>query len=288
VGPVCVTATTSFPPFGTGIPAGTVSITENVPTGFTLSSVSGGTLSGTTATVTIISGQTSTVTFTNAPTAANTGTLVVCKQIQLLNPGGIGGLNPPGPLGGIGFNPLGPVGGPNVGLGTGLGLQGVTVTFTTSPVVTIPSITIPAGSLGPVCATGVAVPVGTITVTEVVPAGFTLASVTGGTLSGNTATATITAGTTITLTFINDPINIIVPPPPPPILPPPPIQFLPPPPPPLLPPPPPAPPMAAAPAAPGVPIIPEADSMFLVLGGLVALGGLVGLRSLRRRRDGEA
>jgi LPXTG-motif cell wall-anchored protein len=44
----------------------------------------------------------------------------------------------------------------------------------------------------------------------------------------------------------------------------------------------------AAAAAPGVPIIPEADSLFLVIGGLVALGGLVGLHRLRRRRDDEA
>jgi hypothetical protein len=75
---------------------------------------------------------------------------------------------------------------------------------------------------------------------------------------------------------------------PPPLLPPP-LQFLRAPPAPLLPPPP-APPMAApqaTDASVGVPIIPEADSAFLVIGGLAALGGLVGLRSLRRRRDGR-
>jgi hypothetical protein len=75
-----------------------------------------------------------------------------------------------------------------------------------------------------------------------------------------------------------------------PILPPPPLEFIPPPPPPLLPPPPPAPTGAMAPARaafPDVPVIPEADSLFLVVGGLVALGGLVGYRSLRRRRDDE-
>jgi hypothetical protein len=73
-----------------------------------------------------------------------------------------------------------------------------------------------------------------------------------------------------------------------PILPPPPLEFIPPPPPPLLPPPPPAPTGAmAAPRAafPDVPVIPEADSLFLVIGGLVALGGLVGYRRLRRRDD---
>jgi hypothetical protein len=72
----------------------------------------------------------------------------------------------------------------------------------------------------------------------------------------------------------------------PPLVPPPPAQFIPPPPPPLLPPPPPAPTGGlAAPsgAFPAVPVIPEADSLFLVIGGLVALGGLVGYRRLRRR-----
>jgi len=32
-------------------------------------------------------------------------------------------------------------------------------------------------------------------------------------------------------------------------------------------------------------VIPEADSLVLLVGGLVALGGLVGYRRLRRRRD---
>jgi hypothetical protein len=74
-----------------------------------------------------------------------------------------------------------------------------------------------------------------------------------------------------------------------PLLPPPPLEFIPPPPPPLLPPPPPAPMGAmAAPRMAGfpeVPVIPEADSLFLLVGGLVALGGLVGYRKLRRRDD---
>jgi hypothetical protein len=71
-----------------------------------------------------------------------------------------------------------------------------------------------------------------------------------------------------------------------PLLPPPPLEFIPPPPPPLLPPPPPA-PMGATRMAgfPEVPVIPEADSLFLLVGGLVALGGLVGYRRLRRRED---
>jgi hypothetical protein len=71
-----------------------------------------------------------------------------------------------------------------------------------------------------------------------------------------------------------------LPPPPPP---------LPPPPPPLPPPPPPPPPGAPpygpaprpGPGMPGVPVIPEADSLGLLAGGLVALGVLVGVRKRR-------
>jgi hypothetical protein len=279
LGPVCAAGVSAF--------AGSVAVTEATTTGFTLSTATGGSLAGNTVTATITAGQATTITFTNAP---NTGTLVVCKQLQFAGPfgatgglglNGIGGLNPPGPLGGIGFNPLGPVGGLN-GLGSGLDLTQVanTFTFTASPVVTIPSITIPAGQLGPICAAGVAVAAGTVAVTEVVPTGFTLASVTGGTLSGNTATATITAGQTTTLTFVNDPVTVILPPPP--FLPPPPLQFIPPPPPPLLPPPPMAPPSAAA-AAPGVPVIPESDSVTLLAIGLAAIGGFAVLRRRARK-----
>jgi hypothetical protein len=80
----------------------------------------------------------------------------------------------------------------------------------------------------------------------------------------------------------------------PPILPP----LLPPPPPPLLPPP--APPLAACPPGcpptqvtpqqpmmqfPEVPVIPEADSLALLVGGLAALGILAGWRARRRRDD---
>jgi hypothetical protein len=79
----------------------------------------------------------------------------------------------------------------------------------------------------------------------------------------------------------------VAPPISPPLLPPPPQQFIPPPPPPLLPPPPPAPTGAltvpSAAAYPAVPVIPEADSFLLVVGGLVALSGLVGYRRVRRR-----
>jgi hypothetical protein len=117
-----------------------------------------------------------------------------------------------------------------------------------------------------------------------------------GTLSGS-----VSQGAVISLTA-NNPLGSVVQtlasgtvfctnnvPLPPPFLPQPPLEFIPPPPPPLLPPPPPrplmGPPMAAAAAMPGVPVIPEADSLFLLAGGLVALGSLVALRSLRRRRD---
>jgi hypothetical protein len=48
-----------------------------------------------------------------------------------------------------------------------------------------------------------------------------------------------------------------------------------------------APVVPAVPAYPGVPIIPEADSVVLVLGGLVAVGTLAGLRRLRQARRQE-
>lgn len=76
---------------------------------------------------------------------------------------------------------------------------------------------------------------------------------------------------------------IPLPPPPPP--PPPPLQYIPPPPPPLLPPPPPAPMQGIGRPMAEVPVIPEADSLFLLAGGLAILGGLVAARTLRRRDD---
>src|SRR5262249_56876792 len=71
----------------------------------------------------------------------------------------------------------------------------------------------------------------------------------------------------------------LLPPPPPPILPPPPPPL------PLLPPPPPFLSPFAAPSAvaPEVPVIPEADSLPLLGGGLLVLGALAGLRAWRRR-----
>src|SRR5579883_759501 len=72
-----------------------------------------------------------------------------------------------------------------------------------------------------------------------------------------------------------------------PLLPPPPPVLLPPPPSPLLPPPPPAPAGAISQRAafPEVPVIPEADSLPLLLSGLAALGALAGWRARRRRQD---
>ena len=114
-------------------------------------------------------------------------------------------------------------------------------------------------------------------------------TITGNALQGSTVALCFTAATACLLGTITGPGPVVIPNNLP-LLPPPPLQFIPPPPPPLLPPPPPAPmgtPSLAAPPG-GIPVIPEADSLFLVVGGLVALGGLVGLRSLRRRRDDEA
>jgi MYXO-CTERM domain-containing protein len=72
-----------------------------------------------------------------------------------------------------------------------------------------------------------------------------------------------------------------------PPLPPPPPIVLPPPPPPVIPVPPPpvAPAAVAAPVLPGVPIIPETDSLSLLVGGLAALGALAGWRYTRRREN---
>src|SRR5262249_12676312 len=98
------------------------------------------------------------------------------------------------------------------------------------------------------------------------------------TLAGNTATTAITSGQTTTLTFVNALTTITISTPPQPLLLPPP--------PPLPPPPLPAAGRARA-AFLEIPVIPEADSLALVVGGLVTLGGVIGLR-WRRRRDGEA
>jgi hypothetical protein len=70
-----------------------------------------------------------------------------------------------------------------------------------------------------------------------------------------------------------------------PAVPRPPVQFIPNPPPPLLPPTGPIPSLQRPPAYPEVPVIPEADTVGLLAGGLLALGAFAVLRA-RRRRDG--
>jgi CSLREA domain-containing protein len=274
--PTTISTPTTTPSTSPTATSTTISTTTATATVVTATPTATGTVVTATATSTVVTATpTVTVTATATATAApNTGTLVVCKQLQFTGPLGLSGINSLG-INGIGLNGLNP-------------LASVSNTFTfVSPSggVTIPAITVPAGQTGPVCAVGVTVAAGTVAVSEVVPVGFTLASVTGGTLSGTTATATITARQTTTLTFINDP-TVILPPPPPPLLPPPPVQFLPPPPPPLLPPPPPAPASGArAPASfPEVPVIPETDSVALLALGLAAIGGLAILRRRYRQR----
>jgi len=254
-----------------------------------------------------------------------TGTGVPCAG-NVNNFNGIGnpGFNPIGPAGGIGFgNPPGLAGGLGInGFGTGGQFNGIgrtcqvtgavtgTATITGSATWNLTTTT-PAGAtvgvvgVNPVAfalttantvapgegafpCTAVAA-VGAVTTCNFVTAGNPLVGltvavcfatpgvgVTGITCNFGTVAAAAGLGNQILLPNL-------------PILPPPPLEFIPPPPPPLLPPPPPAPTGAIAPArAPvDVPIIPEADSLFLVVGGLVALGGLVGYRSLRRRRDDE-
>lgn len=103
-----------------------------------------------------------------------------------------------------------------------------------------------------------------------------LGSTTGSPIQGGTITVNV-GGTVLTGTIQCQPVPPPAPPPPPPL------QVVPPPPPPLLPPPPPA-PMAGRGLA-EVPVIPEADSLFLLAGGLAILGGLVVARTLRRRDD---
>jgi hypothetical protein len=120
---------------------------------------------------------------------------------------------------------------------------------------------------------------------------------TGNALQGSTVTVVFAPGVTSTGIITGagpvvptpTPVRFIPPVPAlPPVLP---SALVPPPPPPLLPPPPPPSlgqplmgPMAPG-AFPEVPVIPEADSLPLLLGGLAALGGLVAYRHFRRRAD---
>jgi hypothetical protein len=93
--------------------------------------------------------------------------------------------------------------------------------------------------------------------------------------------------TAFTVSFLCDSVAGTVIPIGPPPIPPLPILPPPPPPPPLLPPPPMAPPSMARAPMPEVPVIPEADSLLLLVGGLAALGGLAAFRVARRRHEDE-
>ncbi|HEY7061483.1 MAG TPA: hypothetical protein VII06_08395 [Chloroflexota bacterium] len=199
---------------------------------------------------------------TSMPTPVPTppGTLVVCKQLRFSGP--------------FGLNPL--------------QTQPNTFTFTTTPAVTIPPITVPAGATAPVCAPGVSIAAGTVIVIEIVPTGFVVTSATGGTLSGNAVTTTVAAGTTTTVTFVDDPsgnLPLVPPllPPLPPLLPPPGSSLPPLPAPPSLYPPPLQAPASECACFPEIPIIPEAASGVLLGAGLAVLSALW---ALRRRRDG--
>jgi hypothetical protein len=294
-------------------PNATPGLAPIVVTGTVSTSTAPGTVN-TTLAITAAQGTAGFLAGTTGVPCATTGSAI---QGGLIG-GGIGlgiggGFNPIGPAGGIGFNPLGPVGGFNgLGLGltgAGLGAQAggqcqvtgtVTGTFTNSGTGQTFSLTtaVPAG-------TGAGtVPVAVISTTNGVVAVPCTAIAIGTTIA--TCTGTITGqalqGSTVAICFPNATVTAytcnlgtVLGPGPVilnnqlPLLPPPPLQFIPPPPPPLLPPPPPAPMggmMAPSPMA-SVPVIPEADSIFLVVGGLVAVGAIAGLRSLRRRRDDE-
>ena len=269
---------------------GSVAVTEAVPSGFTLQSVTGGTLSGTTATAQITAGQTTTLTFVNAPVTAGTATFITTKSCT------------PNPLTTLPAQVTCTITAQNTSSvrATNLVLTDVLPTNTT-----FNSVSVTAGT--GTCTQPTAGQGGTVTCTfatvasstsAAVQLGFTVPLILGGQgiLGGfgqqsqsscspitNTATFTTTALTvpsataTIQCPGANLPSNLGQP------LLPPPLPFLPPPPPPLLPPP----SAIQRPVAvfPEVPVIPEAGSLVLLIGGLAALGGLVGVRGLRRRRN---
>jgi hypothetical protein len=284
-GPTCVLATESFPPFGTLLPAGAVSVTETVPPEFTLQSVTGGTLAGSTATTTIVAGTTTTLTFLNAP--VGTG-LTVAQAIALV------------PRSGQQTACADQIGQTCQAAGGVTGSGSVIGSMRWNLTVTVP----------PGVAAGT-VPVAVFTTTTGLPnEGFLCSPVVAGvaTVTCNGATAgNALQGSTVTVVFapgvvvtgtITGPGGIgaagaglflppLPPPPPPPLLPPPPMV-------------PPVMPLTAAtgpfaglppvsttpPSAPmpSVPVIPEADSLPLLLGGLLALGGLTGYRAWRKRK----
>jgi uncharacterized repeat protein (TIGR01451 family) len=268
---------------------GAVAVTEAVPAGFTLQSVTGGTLAGATATAPIIRGQPTTLTFINVPTTSGGAGLNVS---QTASP------------------PAANVGTPltytvTVANTSGAAATGVTVTDTLPANVALGSANATVGTCsgGPgsttvTCSIGTlnAGASATLTIT-VVP---TPAAI--GTTLTNTVTATGAGLPPATATSVTPVAGGPFPPTgfppgvPPvgpslaganlPVVPPPPLEFIPPPGPPPFPPPP-AGGLAGAPRGPfpEVPTIPEADSLFLMVGGLVALAGLMALRGQRRRDD---
>ena len=159
----------------------------------------------------------------------------------------------------------------------GSGVAGtVTLTRTGSA-----SVTAQLTGLAPGTAVTLNIPttLGTATITGTAP---TVTGTTpGNPLSGGLVTVLVNGNTVAQGTIVCAPPVPPVPPLPP-LQPPPPPIVLPPPPQPLIPAPP-AMPAAAPPVLPEVPVIPEADSLALLLGGLAVLGG-GGLLALWRRR----
>ena len=279
---ITVPANTTAAVCAPGVPAapGSVAVTEAVPAGFTLQSVTGGTLAGATATAPIAPGQPTRLTFINAPTTPGGAALTVNMTAS---------------------PPAATVGSPltytiTVTNTSGATATGVTVTDPLPANVTLTAATASVGSCngGPgsttvTCSLGTLTAGGSATVTiTVVPT----PPAAGATLT-NTVTATaagLAAGTATTTTPV---AGGPFPPGAPslvganlPVVPPPPLEFIPPPGPPPFPlAPPPGPPGAPRGPFREVPIIPEADSVFLLVSGLVVLGGLVALRGLRRRDD---
>jgi uncharacterized repeat protein (TIGR01451 family) len=260
------------------VAAGSVAVTEVALAGFTLQNVVGGTLAGTTATALIAPGQGRTLTFINAPTTT---------------PGAGLSINT------IASSPTANVGNPltytiTITNTSGAVATGVTVMDTLPANVVFGSATATVGSCsGSSASTTVTCSIGTLTAgaTATVTIGVAPTPPAAGTTLTNTATATGAGLPTVTASVVTPVTGGPFPPGTPPFpggylpsVPPPPLEFLPPP----GPPPFPLPPAGGFPGAPRrfapeVPMIPEADTIVLVVGGLVVLGGLVALRSHRRR-----
>jgi uncharacterized repeat protein (TIGR01451 family) len=286
--PSTVPPNTTAPQCAPGVTAapGTVAVTEVVPAGFTLQSVTGGTLAGTTATASIVPGQPTTLTFVNVPTGGGGAGLTAAITAS---------------------PPVANVGAPltysvTVTNTTAAAATGVTVTDTLPPGAAFQSATATLGT----CTGGIGTPTVTCSIGTLAAGASATATITvtvvprpsgpGAPLT-NTVTATAAGLPPATATAVTPLAGGPFPPGPPPFpppfpganlppVPPPPLEFIPPPGPPPFPPPPPRGPLGAPrPPYAEVPIIPEADSLFLVVGGLATLGGLAALRRLRRPDD---